>query len=251
MSAAPEAWTDKDVHAFVDGRLDPETRARFAAQVRRDIALAERVARARAHRRKLGFAIAIASGAPPPRVPREKPAATDTAPAEAAGAGAATGAPPRPATTSRPGPIWWCAALLFAVIAGLIGWSLPRTSPALLVHRGQSLMAEEQLAQALDERISAEGSTDGGILVSLSFKAGDGRYCRIFSLAAGIDGLACRTSAGWMVEATGRAPAEAATAYGAPSSELSNAVLAAISRWQAGAALTREQERQVRDAGWR
>lgn len=246
MSTAAAAWTDKEVHAFVDGRLDAETTARFAAQVRHDLALAERVARARALRRKLGIAL------PPSTLLPQAVAAEAKSPAgtsKESSSAAATSA--RPVGHALPSPLWWCAAALLAVIAGLIGWSLPRASPALLVQKGHALVAEHQLERALDERISAEGSTSEGILVSLSFKAGDGRYCRTFSLASGIDGLACRATAGWMVEATGRAHTDSASAYGAPSTELSNAVLAAISRWQAGAALTREQERQVRDAGWR
>ena len=121
------------------------------------------------------------------------------------------------------------------------------------VVKADGLAAGGRLAQALEERIAAEGSKAGGVLVSLSFQAGDGRYCRTFSLDTGIDGLACRSAQQWQIEAIGRSPraepAAAATAREV-SSELSPAVIAAISRWQAGDALTPEQERRVRERDW-
>src|SRR5690606_20753372 len=117
----------------------------------------------------------------------------------------------------------------------------------------RGLMASGSLAQALTARISAEGSKAGGVLVSLSFRAGDGRYCRTFSLDTGIDGLACRSDAGWLIESIGRSPdagPDLPISARQPSSELSPSVLAAISRWQAGNALAPEDERRMRDSGW-
>jgi len=223
MSTTGTHWSDAQVRAFVEGTLDAPAAAQLGAQVQQDLALAERVARQRAQRRQ--------SGAP-----------------EAASA-------PRPASSGHrlPTPLWWGVTLVAVVIAALAGWKLPRgTGDATLLPDANGLAAGGRLAQALDERIAAEGSKAGGVLVSLTFQAGDGRYCRTFSLDSGIDGLACRDGTQWRVESIGRSPEQApAGPYREASSELSPSVIAAISRWQAGDALTPEQERRVRDQGWR
>ncbi len=221
MAAAGTSWSDAQVRAFVEGQLDAEATAQFSAQVRHDLALAERVARQRALKKHPGGTQAVGTPASP---------------------------------QSRRVPImWWPAAALAVVIAALAGWSLPRGSDEALQPDADGLAAGGRLAQALEERIAAEGSKAGGVLVSLSFQAGDGRYCRTFSLDTGIDGLACRSAQQWQIEAIGRSPraepAAAATAREV-SSELSPAVIAAISRWQAGDALTPEQERRVRERDW-
>lgn len=216
--AANSTWSDEQVRAFVGGQLDAQTAARFSAQVQQDLVLAERVARERSHRRQ------AATGA--------------TAPTHDA-----RGAPSLP---------WWLGAAACAALAALAGWKLPRNTNASLLSGTSGLVAAGPLARALSERISAEGSKEHGMLISLSFRAGDGRYCRTFSLTAGIDGLACRSGMIWQVEATGRSPAaDQAGPMRQPSSDLSASVLAAISGWQAGNALTSEEERRLRDAGWR
>jgi hypothetical protein len=170
--------------------------------------------------------------------------------------GAATpiGAARKPgARLVAPRPLWWSAAAASVLVAALVGWLLPRGAQHALQSTEAGLMARGALATALTDRIAAEGSTAEGVLVSLSFRAGDGRYCRTFSLDSGIDGLACRDATGWMVEAVGRSPvqdAAAAPEYRQASSALSPSVLAAITRWQAGDALTPEEERGVRATGW-
>lgn len=220
MATTGSHWSDAQVRAFVEGTLDASATAQFSAQVQQDLALAERVARQRAQRRQ-------------------------------AGASEAGGAPrPAPSTHRGPAPLWWGVTLAAVVIAALAGWSLPRgKSEQALVPDTNGLTAGGRLAQALDERIAAEGSKAGGVLVSLTFQAGDGRYCRTFSLDSGVDGLACRDGTQWRVESIGRSPAPGGP-YREASSELSPSVIAAISRWQAGDALTPEQERRVRDQGW-
>ena len=233
----PGTWSDEQVRAFVDGRLDAPAAARFSAQVQQDLALAERVARERSQRKAAGSA--DTAGTPQDR--------TGTAGAQPAGTGT-------PVADGRAAPSlpWWLGAAACVALAVLAGWKLPRHTGAALVSNAGGLAAAGPLAQALTERISAEGSKADGILISLSFRGGDGRYCRTFSLAAGIDGLACRGSASWQVEATGQSPAaDQVGPLRQPSSDLSASVLAAISRRQAGNALTSEEERRVRDAGWR
>lgn len=239
MNTAARSWSDTEVQAFVDGELDAEKAAGFAAQVRVDLALAQRVARERALRAKLAGTFSSVLQEP---IPERLTRAVE-------GRGRSHAAPRRAA----PGPLWWSAAAAGLLVAWMIGWRMPRTVEGPLVSEESGLRAGGMLAEALSQRLSAEGSKAQGVLISLSFKAGDGRYCRTFSLDSGIDGLACRRADAWQVEATGRSPPDgvAADAYRQASSELSPAVIAAISRWQAGDALTREEERLARDGGWR
>jgi hypothetical protein len=231
------SWSDAQVSAFVEGRLDAQEAARFSAQVQRDLALAERVARQRALRRQgadgTGAAAGAAAGAP-------------------AGTGAqAAAAPPARALPSR---WWWAGAAAAVLFATWAGTRLPRQDDAPIVTGANGVMAAGPLAEALATRGFVDGSTDEGVLISLSFRAGDGRYCRTFSLDIGIDGLACRNAAGWQVEAIGRSPdadARSDTAVRQASSGMSPSVVAAIARWQAGDALTPEEERRVRERDWR
>lgn len=232
MAGTP-TWTDAQVSAFVEGRLDAQQMARFSAQVQHDLALAERVARQRALRRR----------------------ATEVAatPAIAATASATPADAPTAAVNARPSAWWWMGSALAVLLAAWAGSRLPERNDAPLVTGNDGVMAAGRLAEALTTRGFIEGATEG-VLISLSFRAGDGRYCRTFSLDIGIDGLACRADAGWLVESIGRSPDHAGQDGAAErpvSTELSPSVLAAIARWQAGDALTPEEERRVRDRDWR
>lgn len=241
--ATHSTWSDEQVRAFVDGQLDAQTAARFSAQVQQDLALAERVARQRSRQRQSGTGTGTGTAAEGTRMP-EGASAT---PAASSGTRVSAHAAYR-----APSPAWWLGATGCVALAVLAGWKLPRDTNASMVSGASGLVAAGPLARALSGRISAEGSKEDGVLISLSFRAGDGRYCRTFSLLAGIDGLACRSELIWQVEATGRSPAaDQAGPMRQPSSDLSASVLAAISRWQAGNALTSEEERRLRDAGWR
>lgn len=248
MNTPAHAWSDAEVQAFVDGELQADQAARFTAQVRLDLALAQRVAQQRALRAKLADAFNPVLREPIPERLLD---------AMQGKAGAATPIGASRHTRARhgaPGPLWWSAAAAGIIAAWVIGWRMPRAVEEPLMSGPSGLQAGGILAEALSQRLSAEGSKEHGVLVSLSFKAGDGRYCRTFSLDSGIDGLACRNADAWQIVATGRLPTDdtaVGRTYRLASSELSPAVLAAISRWQAGDALTREQERQVRDSGWR
>jgi anti-sigma factor RsiW len=245
MAATSRTWSDGEVRAFVDGLLDAAAASQLAQQVQKDLALAERVARQRALKRR-------AAAAP------DAPAEESLPPQE--GSETVPPAPPVQAppaapllSQGAPGATWWMGTALVAVLAVMLGWKLPRAVGDPVIPHTDGLAANGVLAEALATRVAAEGSIADGVRVSLSFRANDGRYCRTFSLASGIDGLACRGRDAWIVEATGRSPAYMPSEDGLrqPPAELSPAVLAAISRWQAGNALTPEQERRVIEAGWR
>jgi len=237
MVASRASWSDEQVRDFVAGRMDAAASAQLSAQVQHDLALAGRVARERALRR--GAAPAGVAPMPPAVAPADVAPVVDATPERSEG---------RP-----PSAAWWILALLAMLLAGFAGWWLARPGDAPLVADDNGLRAAHRLEQALSTRIAAEGSTSEGVLVSLSFKASDGRYCRTFSLDVGMDGLACHDGREWRVEAIGRSPEVAPSGDGGvrlPSPSLSPSVLSAISRWQAGNALTPEEERRVREPGW-
>lgn len=244
----PGTWTDEQVAAFVDGELDAEGTAQIQGAMRHDLALAGRIARQRALRARISRHFDTVLGE---AVPERLLQAVDGKGGTATPIGAARKSAAR---LVAPRAVWWSAAAASVLVALLVGWLLPRGAGRPLVAEDGGLMARGVLDAALTERIAAEGSRDDGVLVSLSFRAGDGRYCRTFSLASGLDGLACRGADGWVVEAIGRSPAgdsAVAPEYRQASSALSPAVLAAITRWEGGDALTPEEERRVREAGWR
>lgn len=240
-------WTDGQITAFVDGQLDAQDTAQIQVAMRHDLTLAGRIARQRALRARISRHYDTVLGE---AVPERLLQALEGKGGVATPIGAARKSGAR---LVAPRPLWWSAAAASVLVAALAGWLLPRGAEPALVPTEAGLMASSVLDAALSDRIAAEGSREGGVLVSLSFRAADGRYCRTFSLDSGMDGLACRESAGWVVEATGRSPAgetAAAPEYRQASSALSPSVLAAITRWQGGDALTPEEERQVREAGW-
>lgn len=240
-------WTSAEIHAFVDGELDATRAAQMQADARDDAELAAHIARQRELRARLGTAF--------------DPVLDEPVPAQLlrvleGGSGAATpisAARRRPARLVAPRPLWWGAAAAGVLVAALLGWSMPRHVDAPLVSDEDGLLAAGALAEALTQRIAATRTSDAGVLVALTFRALDGRYCRVFSLDSGIDGLACRSGETWRVESIGRSPAgdTPVSEYRQASSALSPSVLTAITRWQAGDALTPEEERRIRDAGWR
>jgi hypothetical protein len=105
------------------------------------------------------------------------------------------------------------ASLALGVLAGRELWS--ERGP--LATRGGEMVARGDLDKALTTQLASDG---GAVTVGLTFRAGDGRYCRTFqSPAARLAGLACR--------------------------------LAAVDAMNAGGTLDAAAERAARDAGWK
>jgi hypothetical protein len=237
-------WSDEQVQAFVDGELDAASRAQIEALLPHDAGLAARIAQQRALRAQL-------LGAFDPVLDEPVPQRLLQAMEGSGGVATPIGAASRPARAASR-QWWWGAAAAGVLAAVLVTWNFPRErNTALLVSASDGLHAAGALDQALSRQLSAAGPDDAGVQVSLSFRAGDGRYCRVFNLSSGIDGLACRTEDHWRVEATGRTVRSPGDEYRQAASALSPAVLSAISSRQPGDALTPEQERGVREDGWR
>jgi hypothetical protein len=245
MNTANEEWSAEQIHAFVDGALPPAQAEQLRARLRDDAALAMRVARQQALRAQLARAFdPVLDEAVPARLLQALEGRTTAATPIGAARTARAG--------TRPQPLWWGAAAASVLLSAIIGWSLPRGMQGDFEQRDGALLAAGGLAEALSTRLSAS-ETVAGVAIPFSIRAEDGRYCRAFALPAGMDGLACRTSRGWEIEATGRSDATGAAAgdaYRQAASSLSPSVLAVISAQQAGDALTSEEERRVRDTEW-
>jgi hypothetical protein len=244
MNAPNGIWDDAQIHAYIDGELDTFTAARLEAACRQDAILHARVERHRRLRLKLQAHFDPVLDEPVPSrlldAVKAAPAATVTP---------ISAARPRRAPVQ---PLWLGALAASLVVGLLVGWFAPRDSGMPIAANSDGMVATGYLDKALSQTLSTGGRSPAGVAVVLSFRAGDGRVCRSFSLASGADGLACRTSTGWRIEALGQSrrapqPNEAFRQAGSP---LSGAVLAAVEELQAGESLDPEQERQLRDAGW-
>lgn len=236
-------WSDEQLNAFVDGELEAPDAARLAQQLPQDALLAARVERQRALRARLAAAF--------------DPVLDEAVPARLlqvleGGSGVVTpiGASGRRTHATAPRGWWWGAAAASVLAALLIGWSLPRAGSTLLVPTDEGLLAAGILDEALSGQLAGETAA-GGIHIALSFRDREGRYCRVFRLQSGVDGLACRGTAGWQVQATGSLAPQSADEYRQASSALSPAVIAAIAGGQAGEVLTPEQESEGRATRWR
>lgn len=123
---------------------------------------------------------------------------------------------------------------------------------ALILPRGSGApegYAGERLATILDSRLVAEQSTAAETRVLLSFRDGEGQYCRAFS-GSTASGIACRDATGWKLEAVGDGGAGSSTDYrmaGASDAEL----MAKAQEMAAGGALDAGQEAAAREQGWR
>ncbi|MEM6974565.1 MAG: hypothetical protein AAF577_17420 [Pseudomonadota bacterium] len=269
----PEA---ERIAALVDGALDdPAERARVAQLVEDDPAAARFAEELRRSNALLQAAFEAPMQEPmPPAM-----AALFTAPESitVTGSAATSALPrgdrrrPRPAqrgarlgggeVATKPGLMALAASLLLGVFLGaqLDGSSAPDGSEAerlLVLGPGDGTRPVDR---ALERLVSGETSEEG-IRPLLSFRAGDGRYCREFEVVGALPhdleiGIACRRpSGGWDVTILVAAPPAGDRQAGAivlasgPSFEALEAMLDAL---DAGPSLTPSEEAASLAAGWR
>lgn len=243
MSNTENQWSDEQLYAYVDGELPPTDATRLAQHLTHDPVLAVRVNRQRMLREQLARSFDAVLNEP---VPQRLLDALDGRSSGATPIGAARGKP-----GARPAPLWWGAAAATVLLAAMLGWLLPRTPDGPFVQREGAWLAAGALDSALSQRLAADDAGAAGVRVAFSVRNEDGRYCRVFSLDAGLDGLACRDARGWLIEATGRPGAESdPDQYRQAGSSLSPSVLGALASQQTGDALTAEEESRARDGGW-
>ena len=224
MNVSEQEWM-----AYVDGELDAAAASRVEAAMHADPELAALVTAQQRLRARLQQTFA--------------PALEEAVPARLS---AAAG---RPASRAAMRPAWLAAAASLALGVLLASWWHGRVEPSLQL-AGGDLVAGAGLADALDHRLAADDRGDT-VALGLSFRSGNGSYCRSFALAEqALAGLACRNAGHWRIVALGEALPQAGE-YRQASSALPPAVLAEIDARLQGEPLDAAAERKARDAGWR
>lgn len=241
--------------AWLDGELDEAAAAEVARAVAADPALAERARRERALRGKLRDAFApVADEALPQRLlatlgmaPEETPVAPQ--PADNV-------VPLRPRSTAQRVREWrwpeWgalAASVLLGVLFGAQFLREPGQGPVRI--EDGALVADNGLVRVLDAQLASDAKPDAALAVGLSFRDGEGNYCRTFTARGeqSLGGLACRSGDAWRVVALGEAERQDGELRQAASA-LPASVLAEVDARQQEL-LDAAGERAARDAGWR
>ncbi|MDB5499509.1 MAG: hypothetical protein JWP28_3540 [Phenylobacterium sp.] len=221
---------DERLIAYVDGELAGEARAAFEAEMGADPALAAKVAQHRGLAARVAAAYAPVLDEPvPPQLVALASAANDRGPGR--------GALPQWAAMA--------ACLALGVLAGRALW--PEQGP-LATHGGE-LVARGGLDKALTTQLASQA---GPVRIGLTFKSGDGRYCRTFESAADhLAGLACRRDGRWVAQVATALTPQPASDYRTAASATPPAVLAAVDAMRAGDTLDATAERTARDRGWK
>lgn len=225
----------EDIAAFADGELASEREADVAAAIAADPDLQRQVEAHRALKAQLSEHFAPIAEEPVPDA-----LAALLAPKQAEVVDFAAARERR--ETRRSIPRWgWIAGPALAASLAL----------AVFLPRGGSAdgYADAQLARVLDSQLVAEQGPDAETRILLSFRDGEGDFCRAFSSVEG-SGIACRDAQGWKFAAQGEGSDGAETDYrmaGASDGE----ILARAQQMADGPALDAQAEAEARDGGWR
>lgn len=136
---------------------------------------------------------------------------------------------------------WVGPALAASLVLTFVGFGVSQRS----VHD----YAEGDVAVALDRQLVATQPAGAPVRILLSFRDGEGRFCRGFSSAAGT-GIACRDGRGWKLGKVLGGGAAASGEYRQAGSADAE-IMAAIQDLAEGSALDQQGERQAMRAGWR
>jgi hypothetical protein len=236
MASDPKSTDLERIGAFVDDEMTPEEAEAFARAVADDPVLARQVDIQDRLRGKLRGSHVVETPAPDAimRLLEE----------------------PRPVIVSLRRP-WVRAAVpagigfaLAASIAIAVGVSQFGGSGDVAVSKSGTLVAQGGLAKALDQRLAIDAG-DRFQLVE-SFKAADGRYCRIFraQAPAGSAGLACKDASGWTIASLASPSKHETGDYRQAGSALPRAVVAAMDDLDLSLPLNAKEEADARAAGW-
>ncbi len=173
--------TDEVLSAYIDGELQPAEAARVALELTRDPEAFRRLNALRA-----GDAVI--------RDAFHWPMAGQSALAERFVAETE-----RESAWRRPLSIaaFVATGVIFVSVAGFAAgqWTAPRE---VRIDPDRGALAAGGLAHALETQSS---DASGPLRIALTFQARDGRYCRQFAFAGGLQGVACRYQRGWRLEA--------------------------------------------------
>lgn len=247
-------FSEETLMAYADGELDPATRREIEAAIASDAEVARQVARFTAMRAQLAEAFGGVLDEP---IPDRLIQTANSAPAGPRPVADLSAARESRAARSQQRRWSWpewtsmAASLLLGVAAGRA--LLFESNDAVIATRDQSIVATGALARALDQQIGA-ADADGGVDVGLSFKARSGEYCRTFATRGerALAGFACREGDGWQVGAIEQLGERAGTEnFRMAATQLSPAILEAISARIEGEALDEQQEAAARERGWK
>ena len=244
-------FDDETLMAYADGELDAAQRAQIEAAIAQDPGLALRVQEHKALRARMTGAFSRVLDQP---IPERLEAA--------ARVGTRADAPARdnvikfPARSARaPSPPWrareWIAMAASLLLGVLLSWRLLVPGNTGLFEAGKGgLLARGELARALESQLASEQSGEEPVLIGLTFKAHDGKYCRSFVLrAARTAGLACRVGSEWQIPATDSSLVPEGGMQQA-SSALPPSILRIIEARMEGTALDAEGEESARLDTW-
>lgn len=239
-------YDDETLMRRIDGELTPEAGEAIDAAARLDPALARRLEAMRALRSLAREAFPVAPDARDAELARM--IAGDRATARSS-AGLADRL--RVVFAPRHAPVWGALAAACFVLGLSVGWLGRGGSGASFEVGPGGRLDEAGLVRVLDRRLAAEGADAAGRAVGLTFRDGEGRWCRTFqSDTAGVAGLACRRGDAWTLQAL--APFEAVGGeVRTASADTPPAVLAAVDAVIAGDTLDAAAEMRARDSGWR
>ena len=215
--------------AYVDGELGAEAAAAVEAAAKADPAIAEAIA---AHRHLRDSLFAVFAPVAEEPVPERLLAAAR---------------PPAPVVSldafrARRQVFVQIGAMAACLVAG-VGIALALThSPGDFRSAPGGLMAQGQLAHALSSQLASD---DGATRIGLTFRDKAGAVCRTFSTKAS-DGLACKASDGWRIDALARS--EGTTEFRQAASPL---IMSAAQDRMTGDAFDADAEKAARDKGWK
>ncbi|WP_028100724.1 anti-sigma factor [Pseudoduganella violaceinigra] len=198
-----KSFSDEILMAYADGELDQATRHALEEAMRKDAALAHRVAQHKLMRNDIFAAYApVAEEAVPPRLAQPLRQATVVSLDSVRARREAEQQAARKASRGRrwSWPEWGALAamLMLGVMAGHYGLGmLPAEQGETVASRDGVLVAQGRLAAALEQQLGGSG---GPVRIVSSFLAQDNSYCRSFMTAQDMSGLACKQGGAWKVQ---------------------------------------------------
>ena len=249
-----KSFSDEILMAYADGELDEATRHAVEEAMRKDAALARRVAQHKAMRNDVFAAFApVAEEAVPPRLAQPLRQATVVSLDSVRARREAEQQAARKATRGRrwSWPEWGALAamLMVGVMAGHYGVGmLPVDQGETVASREGVLVAQGRLATALDQQLAGSG---GPVRIGTSFLAQDNSYCRSFTTAQEMSGLACKQGGTWKVQLAVQSQGKSQQGeYRQAAAEMPTQVLDAIDQRIAGQPLDAKAEQEAVQRKW-
>jgi hypothetical protein len=249
-----KSFSDEILMAYADGELDEVTRHAVEEAMNKDAALARRVAQHKAMRNDVFAAFTpVAEEAVPPRLAQPLRQATVVSLDSVRARREAEQQAARKATRGRrwSWPEWGALAamLMVGVMAGHYGVGmLPVDQGETVASREGVLVAQGRLATALDQQLAGSG---GPVRIGTSFLAQDNSYCRSFTTAQEMSGLACKQGGAWKVQLAVQSQGKSQQGeYRQAAAEMPTQVLDAIDQRIAGQPLDAKAEQEAVQRKW-